>query len=905
MLLQGRQIAPVVRPLRTLIRPSVVAIALMLASIALRLPAVLGYHGPPEPHPFNVREMGIPGAYSDIAHLYFRDQVWRHPLPYFDFRFEYPVLTGVFVWIASFAHASVAQYLVVSGLLLAVCGWLTVRLIARFEGANQWLFATAPALAFYSALNWDLLGLCLLVGALLLFERRRDVAGGAVLALGASAKLFPIVVLPIVVALRVADRRWRSAVWTAAAFAAVTLAVNAPFAIDTARCAVRSSWLYFFDLTNQRPPRATIWKPLLGHGADAVATPVLLVGLALIVALAVHSRRRPGGSLLPASAAALLWVFAAAKVYSPQYALWIFALLAIDGVPVAWVIALAGIDVLIFVTTFGPLYPGVQAFHPVQWVAYGLRQVLTGALVVWIAHRRLDAAGFARAVVERVRAYMGLARRPAAAIVGLTLLAALLRFATLAVKGFWGDEISTVLLVHQPFGQMLAGIARLESTPPLYYAVAWLWTKVFGTSEAGLRSLSALAGTATVPIVYLAARELLTRRAALIAAALIAVNPLLIWYSQEGRAYALLVLLTAAGLLWFARALRSGDDRALAYWAVASSLAFATHYFAAFLIVPEAAILLRARGARRRVVAALAGAGAAGAASLPLAAHQAGFAHAAWIGHSSLLGRIGQVPGQFAFGFEVQSPVLLGVAGALFLAGGAWLLVRRAGGPDRRGGARFAVVALVAIGLPIALSLAGFDYFNARNSIAVVVPMTIAVAAGYAVWRGSSRAVALGGVTAASLLAVALTVSQPKFHSEDWRDAAQDLGPTPWPRAVVTTPGQAGRKPLEYYLDASLPPVRTSLRVREVDLVALPRQGHSRLGRPALARLLHLRLSEFRVLARHVEHGLAVVRYVASRVVDVYPAKLNLRVGRNAATVVAWPRTASEERDDEARNGAL
>src|SRR5439155_73221 len=354
MVLQGRQIAPVVGPLRTLIRPSVVAIALMLASIALRLPAVLGYHGPPEPHTFNVREMGIPGAYSDIAHLYFRDQVWRHPLPYFDFRFEYPVLTGVFVWIASFAHASVAQYLVVSGLLLAVCGWLTVRLIARFEGANQWLFATAPALAFYSALNWDLLG-----------------------------------------------------------------------------------------LSNQRPPRATIWKPLLGHGADAVATPVLLVGLALIVALAVHSRRRPGGSLLPASAAALLWVFAAAKVYSPQYALWIFALLAIDGVPVAWVIALAGIDVLIFVTTFGPLYPGVQAFHPVQWVAYGLRQVLTGALVVWIAHRRLDAAGFARAVVERVRAYMGVVRRPAAAIVGLTLLAALLRFATLAVKGFWGDEIST------------------------------------------------------------------------------------------------------------------------------------------------------------------------------------------------------------------------------------------------------------------------------------------------------------------------------------------------------------------------------------------------------------------------------------------------------------------------------
>src|SRR5205807_9370343 len=168
---------------------------------------------------------------------------------------------------------------------------------------------------------------------------------------------------------------------------------------------------------------------------------------------------------------------------------------------------------------------------------------------------------FARAVVERVRAYMGLVRRPAAAIVGLTLLAALLRFATLAFKGFWGDGISPGLLVHQPFGQMLAGIARLESTPPLYYAVAWLWTKVFGTSEAGLRSLSALAGTATVPIVYLAARELLTRRAAVLAAGLVALNPLLIWYSQDGRSYALLVLMCSAGLLWFARALRTSSAR--------------------------------------------------------------------------------------------------------------------------------------------------------------------------------------------------------------------------------------------------------------------------------------------------------------------------------------------------------
>ena len=85
-----------------------------------------------------------------------------------------------------------------------------------------------------------------------------------------------------------------------------------------------------------------------------------------------------------------------------------------------------------------------------------------------------------------------------------------------------------------------------ESAPPLYYALAWVWTQVTGTGEFGLRSLSALAGVATVPVAYLLGAELRGRRAGLMAAALVAVNPMLLWYSQEARAYALLVLLCAA-----------------------------------------------------------------------------------------------------------------------------------------------------------------------------------------------------------------------------------------------------------------------------------------------------------------------------------------------------------------------
>ena len=189
-------------------------------------------------------------------------------------------------------------------------------------------------------------------------------------------------------------------------------------------------------------------------------------------------------------------------------------------------------------------------------------------------------------------------------LAALTVLAAILRFPTLHVQSYWFDEAVTVRLVSGGFGHMLSSIGGSESTPPLYYMLAWVWTRIFGHGEAGLRSLSALAGTAFVPVAYAAAAELASRRVALAIAALAAFNPLLIWYSQEARSYALLVLFAGLSFLLFARIAREQRDRDLAWWTLVSALAIATHYFAAFVVAPEAAwLLLRARDRRRPLIA--------------------------------------------------------------------------------------------------------------------------------------------------------------------------------------------------------------------------------------------------------------------------------------------------------------
>ncbi|HET7574402.1 MAG TPA: glycosyltransferase family 39 protein, partial [Solirubrobacterales bacterium] len=234
-------------------------------------------------------------------------------------------------------------------------------------------------------------------------------------------------------------------------------------------------------------------------------------------------------------------------------------------------------------------------------------------------------------------------------VAGLTVLAAVLRFATLGVQSYHHDEIVTASRVlRDGFDHAMDAVWFSESAPPLYYVLAWPWTQLFGTGEVGLRSLSALAGVATVPVAYLIGRELRGRRAGLMAAALVAVNPMLLWYSQEARAYALFVLLCAISLLYCVRALRDGARRDLRGWGIASALALSTHYFAIFPLLAEAAFLVRRRG--REALAGLWILAAAGALLAPLAIHQMSIGHAEWIGNFTLGHRLWETAATFSVG---------------------------------------------------------------------------------------------------------------------------------------------------------------------------------------------------------------------------------------------------------------
>jgi len=449
--------------------------------------------------------------------------------------------------------------------------------------------------------------------------------------------------------------------------------------------------------------------------------------------------------------------------------------------------------------------------------------------------------------------------RPLLPIVVLTVVGAALRFPTLDRQSYWLDELVTVSLLDRGLGDLLREIPRTEATPFLYYVIAWVWQSIFGLGEVGLRSFSALAGTITIPVAYGAGSVLVSRRAGLVAAALVAVNPFLVWYSQEARSYALLALLGAGSVLAFALALRGGG-RALAAWAVLSAVAIATHYFAVFLVATEVVwLLVRLRASRPAVLASLVP-GVVLLAHVPLVLAQRGNGEA--VTGSALAARIAGIPKNLVVGYSFPAEVLGSSLAALLVVVGA-VLVTRLPPVERHGALVAGSLALATIVVPVALAVAGIDFLVSRNTIAAVVPAAVCVGAGYATGRlGLAAASILCVLSAAIALVPALDTT---YGRTDWRGAAEALATTPGPRAIVVTPSMS-RTLWRPYLPDLREPGADGVRVEEIAAVGLATEGRFSAGHvePPAVRLPKP-VKGFRVVAVERTPTYALVLYRAPR----------------------------------------
>ncbi len=201
----------------------------------------------------------------------------------------------------------------------------------------------------------------------------------------------------------------------------------------------------------------------------------------------------------------------------------------------------------------------------------------------------------------------------------VVLVAFGLRLWHLGTQSLWVDEGISALISARPVSPLLSTVIFQDLHPPAYYLALHYWTAITGNSEFALRFLSAATGLLTIPAIYQMARLLLLagRNPRLgaapvwgggLAAALAALSPFLVFYSQEARNYMMVTALTvlASVALWKAHETgpptrgRGSQTRWWVAYTIFASLTLYVNYFGAFVLIAHVTYLALVSLRRRR-----------------------------------------------------------------------------------------------------------------------------------------------------------------------------------------------------------------------------------------------------------------------------------------------------------------
>ncbi|NNH74522.1 DUF2029 domain-containing protein [Nocardia uniformis] len=312
-------------------------------------------------------------CYSDIQFLWLGRDINEHVFPYVSGGItpdgtltggavEYPVLSGLLMWLGALGADDDVAFLLHSALLLAPFALLTAWLLGRMAGGAALLWAAGPPLVLYAFHNWELPVVCTAVAAVYVVLvptryslRARAIAAAVLLGIGFCLKLYPgIFVLPLAVYVLVADRdsaadkRYdvRGALAVVGAAIGTVVAINLPFALvgyEGWRASITFQQLRQADITTN-----SIWywglRPLFDPSLEAeaafqdvvsIASPLLILA-AFALALWLGWRRYAGTGVFPwigVSGAMLCGFLLFHKVHSPQYTLWLIPFLVLLEVP--------------------------------------------------------------------------------------------------------------------------------------------------------------------------------------------------------------------------------------------------------------------------------------------------------------------------------------------------------------------------------------------------------------------------------------------------------------------------------------------------------------------------------------------------------------------------------------------
>jgi len=272
----------------------------------------------------------IHACYSDLPALYEARGLSTNQWPYAstDNSVEYPVLTGVVMYLTAFAANSPATYFNINIFFLILLFLATAIVVRKIRPEFAYLVPVAPAMVASLFINWDLWAIATMMVAIYWFDRKQYLGSALLLGVSISTKFLPIFLLiPILFILWREGRIKEVFKYLAITFGTWSL-INAPFAITTPE-----GWWRFYKLNLERGPDwGSIWLALQQLGINFtnlnyLSILLLLIALTTIAVLLFELKYTP--TLASVSFFVLASVMLASKVYSPQYVLWLTPLAAV------------------------------------------------------------------------------------------------------------------------------------------------------------------------------------------------------------------------------------------------------------------------------------------------------------------------------------------------------------------------------------------------------------------------------------------------------------------------------------------------------------------------------------------------------------------------------------------------
>ncbi|MCC6453677.1 MAG: glycosyltransferase family 39 protein [Caldilineaceae bacterium] len=376
-----------------------------------------------------------------------------------------------------------------------------------------------------------------------------------------------------------------------------------------------------------------------------------------------------------------------------------------------------------------------------------------------------------------------------------------LRLLFLGSKSLWLDEALSLGFAGNP-PQLLWGSGYDNAHPPLYYTLLHYWL-LLGDSEFVLRLSSALAGSLAVPLGYALAASLGGRRLALSTAWLIALSPLLVWYSQELRSYSLLLMLSLLAVLAFVRLLIRPH---LGWWLLfiaSMSASLYTHYAAVALVPVQLGLIallsLQERTTRRGVFLWLA------AWPLIFLLYWPWLTTPAMNEFIKLMGSTEPYPVELLAYYLPISPAFastlvdlaLWLAIPVALVAGYWVLRQERATWNRWAASRFVRYGLLLIFLALTLAFVMPRGYSLKKQLVHLWPFGLLLVGWVFPWRMSNR-LPLALLLAASLVGSLVNVLF--IPKEQWRETAAYIVEHGEPGdAIWVVPGYHAL-PLSYYL---------------------------------------------------------------------------------------------------------